>query len=224
MLGFHSARAVVEHGRAAFFSTGSADLPLGRSAQLQAHDLVPQFGFVGDRYKEKRVLILGINPGNGPRDDVPTPADARMLPALEAFANAPTPERFARASSAYMAECQRWPVWTRHCKEVLGSGGLSFDQIAYSNCLPWRTDSESRFANEIALRATELYVEPLIAELKPKIVIALGKRAATMLTKHNHPSYESVVWNRAQAATPNVIAERAAAAARIFAVLSSGAH
>jgi hypothetical protein len=130
VLGFQSARRIVRIGRATFFGTEAADSPGGRSPLLQEHDLIPQFGFVGDAYCEKRVLILGINPGNGPKDDMPTPADARMMPMLQAFAREPSEQTFSRVSMVYMAECQRWPVWKNNCREILGAGGLSFSHIA----------------------------------------------------------------------------------------------
>jgi hypothetical protein len=56
-----------------------------------------------------------------------------------------------------------------------------FDEIAYSNCLPWRTASESGFEDCVARSAVELYVQPLIEELKPAAIVAMGKRAASIL-------------------------------------------
>jgi hypothetical protein len=219
MLGFQPAQKAVELGRAAFLGEIHADIPLGRSALLQTHDLTPQFGFVGKRYLEKRVLLIGINPGNGPTNDFPTKGDARMMPALMQFAESPTSENFHQASLAYQEECQAWPLWKRHCNEVLGPGGLLFDEIAYGNCLPWRTESRSAFSDNVAQRAAQLYVRPLLSELVPRVVIALGKRAATILEMTGQALPNLIVWNRAQAATASVKRERADAAARILAVI-----
>jgi hypothetical protein len=218
-LGFLPAKHTVEAGRSQFFGDADADLPPGRSVLLGAHDRAPQFGFVGTRYGDRRVLLLGINPGNGPDNDEPTRGDVRMMPAIAAFAECPTTDNFDIASLAYKAECEKWPMWRRHCKEVLGPGKLTFEEIAYSNCLPWRTASQSAFSASVAQKAAELYVEPLLKELAPKIVIAMGKRAAQIVAMTSEIVPELIVWNRAQAATEAVKAERLAAAAQIFAAL-----
>jgi hypothetical protein len=221
MLGFRPARKVVEMGRSAFFGGLETDLPLGRSALIRKHDSTPQFGFVGARYLQKRVLLIGINPGNGPKYDLPTKGDARMMPALMQFAECPSLEHFELASLAYQKECHAWPLWKRHCNEVLGPGRLLFDEIAYANCLPWRTESDSAFGDDVADKAARLYVMPLLLELAPQVVIALGKRAASILAMTGGPIKNLIVWNRAQAATARVKSDRAEAASRIFAALSA---
>jgi hypothetical protein len=219
-LGYVSALQAVELGRGAFFGGPAVDLPLGRSPQLQRDDFTPQFGFVGPRYPETRVLLIGINPGNGPRNDLRTRGDELMMPVLAEFAASPTSENFARASAAYMLECVEWPLWKRHCAEVLGAGRLSFEQIAYSNCLPWRTESQSKFESSVAEKTAALYVRPLLHELAPSVVIALGKRAAEILKMAGLIPGTLIVWNRSQAATSSVKNERAAAAARVMKLLS----
>ncbi len=122
-LGYRTARRVVELGRAAFFGSDDADLPNNRSAQLQADDRTPQFGFVGANYSTVRVLLFGINPGNGPESEHRSATDARMMPALECFAADPTPEHFVAAQRAYQTECTGWRTW-RHCARILEAVGL----------------------------------------------------------------------------------------------------
>jgi hypothetical protein len=96
---------------------------------------------------------------------------------------------------------------------------LSLEQIAYSNCLPWRTASQSRFSDFVAANALALYTLPLVIELRPKLVIALGKRAGDIL-KNAFPNLPSViVWNRARAATAAVKRPRHACSAKIFKAL-----
>jgi hypothetical protein len=62
---------------------------------------------------------------------------------------------------------------------------------------------------------------PLLLELAPQVVIALGKRAASILAMTGGPIKNLIVWNRAQAATARVKSDRAEAASRIFAALSA---
>lgn len=221
LLGYASALKVLAIGRGAFFDNAATDLPLGRSPLLQLDDQTPQFGFVGSRYRDTGVLLIGINPGNGPSNEFRTTGDQVMMPVLAEFAAAPTADSFARASAAYMQECIKWPVWKRHCAEVLGAGGLAFDQVAYSNCLPWRTESQSGFGDATAHKAAMLYVRPLLDELAPRVVVAMGKRAAAILAMAGPIAGTLIVWNRSQAATPAVRRERAEAAARIMSLTQS---
>ena len=217
--GYRTARRVVELGRAAFFGTSDADLPANRSALLRGDDRTPRFGFVGANYSTVRVLLFGINPGNGPESEHRSATDARMMPALERFAADPTPDHFDAAQRAYQAECVTWSIWRRHCREVIGAGRLALDDIAYTNCLPWRSGSNAAFSDTVAERAATLYAGPLIAELRPKVVIAMGKRAAESLRMTDAAPTDLIIWNRAQAATASVLADRANTAAKIFARL-----
>ena len=77
--GFAAALNVLEVGRAAFFGSVDADLPVALTPEVANDDKLPQFGFVGQRYEQARLLILAINPGNGPRNK----RDARDATALE---------------------------------------------------------------------------------------------------------------------------------------------
>ena len=218
-LGYKAAKAVIRAGRRAFFGSARNDLPSGRSPVLRKDDLTPQFGFVGSHYADARVLILGINPGNGPSNDFRTPGDEMMMPALRRFAADPSPQNFEAATEAYKIQCQRWHVWKRHCAEIIGAGKLSLEDVAYSNCLPWRTGSKSNFSDFVAQNAVERYAFPFIAELNPRLVVALGKRASQILSCVPRKLPQVIVWNRAQAATPAVKRERAASAAAVFKAL-----
>lgn len=218
-LGYRTACGVLKAGRAAFFGDAETDLPSNRSALLRQDDLTPQFGFVGKAYMSTRVLLLGINPGNGRETITRTTTDERMMPALIRFAQDPSPANFTAAQGAYQAECATWHIWRRHCAEITGAGKLSLDDIAYSNSLPWRTGSESNFDESVAERAAALYAHPLIDELEPSVVICLGKRAAEIVRIGNSTIPHMIVWNRAQAATPSVLLDRRRAADEVFTIL-----
>jgi uracil-DNA glycosylase len=99
---------------------------------------------------------------------------------------------------------------------VIGAGKLSFEEIAYSNCLPWRTGSKSNFADEVADNALKFYALPLIQELTPRVIVAMGKRAAAILETADREIPEVITWTRAQAATESVKRERVDSAARIL--------
>ena len=209
-LGFATACTVLTAGRAAFFGDDTRDLPVRASQLLREDDRTPSFGFVGPRFAEHRVLFMGINPGNGARNDARTDDDNIMMPKLRTFAETPSPETWAGASAAYAKACVRWPVWKRHCAFIIGDRPLlGLDEIAYTNALPWRTASNAAFGDDIARNAARLFAKPFIEELKPKVIVALGKRANEILSHAGRlPDTKIFVWDRSQAATPNVVAGR----------------
>jgi hypothetical protein len=205
--GFVAARQVVHLGRAAFFDAHRPDIPVAETTQIAADDLLPQFGFVGKRYEKRRVLLLGINPGNGPRG-YRNAGDERQMPALEAFAANPTPENFLEAQRAYREVCELWRMWGRECSELLELTGLTIDEAAFTNAIPWRTASTSQFHKSVSRNAATLYVQPYLADLRPRILVAVGKKAAEGLEFIDTQAAQIVVWNRARAPTPPVLAER----------------
>jgi hypothetical protein len=218
-LGYRTARSALD--RAAFFRDALTDLPSNRSSLLQLDDLIPQFGYVGQRYKEGGVLLVGLNPGNGSGNVNRNAWDARMMPILARFAQDPSPEHFLQAQHAYRRECTTWRIW-RHCTEIMDAGKLTPDEIAYSNCLPWRTGSRSNFDDYVADRAANLYARPLIEELRPSLVVCLGKRAtdivrAAIMGMAVKP--QVIPWDCSRAATAKVRAERRRTAAAISALL-----
>src|SRR5690606_31597231 len=115
--------------------------------------------------------------------DQRTPSDAQMMPHITEFAMEPTPERFKAASQAYACECTAWPIWTTHCGIVLEAGNLDPSEIAYANCLPWRTRKEGKLPSKVMKCSAENYVRPLLRELDPRIVVAMGVKARDILTR-----------------------------------------
>ena len=133
------------------------------------------------------------------------------MPALHKFAAERTPQSFEAAQIAYRSVCEGWAVWGRQCYELLRAGDVDMDEVAFTNALPWRTASQSAFGKSIARRAAELYARPVVDELQPRIIVAVGKKAADILEYAGLMSPSVVVWSRAQALQPHVVAEREAA-------------
>lgn len=207
ILGYRAACRTVELGRAAFFSGHDFDIPVAESQLIGSDDLLPQFGYVGSNYSARRILFLGINPGNGPRSSRNV-GDGFQIPMLERFAAEPTVENFQRAQNAYREACQNWFIWGRECNELLALGGLRIDDIAFSNALPWRTRSEAAFGRSVERLTAVHYVKPLLDELQPRIVVAVGKKVQRMLSDSGSCTASVVVWNRARALTQSVREER----------------
>ena len=87
--------------------------------------------------------------------------------------------------------------------------------------LPWRTASQSAFSEAVSRKAAQLYVDPFVRQLQPKVIVAVGKKAAEMLEYAGHLSEAVVVWNRARALRPSVVADREAAAKKFSVLLSA---
>jgi hypothetical protein len=216
VLGFSAARNVVITGRSAFFPPEAPDLPVGRHPLIQKDDLVPQFGYVGDKYTSSRTLLLAINPGNGDSQRR-SPADERMMPSHHQFAQSPAPENFKAATTAYRQACETWRQWSTTCSGLINE--FSFDEVAYSNCLPWRTASEAKFGDLAASTTARAYLRPLLEDLRPKLIIALGKtRVPEILAMTGLALPRVVPWTRARALTDAVRRERAEALAVISAL------
>lgn len=210
MLGFQTAAHVVRLGRSAFFGDSKADLPIGRTSVLEADDLVPQFGFVGPKYEDLRVLVIGINPAaGGTRTGARTPADERMMPALHRFAEEPTERHFESASAAYERECRSWPrIWKRHCEKFVNEEFFDYESIAFVSCLPWRTGSGTAFSDAVARATARLYIRPLLDELSPRLIIAVSKRCRSILELAGLPRPRTITWNMSQASTEKATEER----------------
>lgn len=220
-LGYETVRRVVlKMGRKKFFGSALTNLPQNRTPEIAQNDLLPQFGYVGEQYSTKRVLLLGINPGNGDNEQENS-GDEVMMPLLKKFVEEPTPANFRQAQQAYQKVCVDWDIWKTHVTKILKAGRLNSDEIAYSNCLPWRTKAEATFNEDVAENAALFFAYPLLDELKPQLIIALGKKAAEILQNNGRSFSDSslVVWNLARAATPAVQKEREAAGQKIASLL-----
>ena len=175
-LGYRSACAVLRIGFDRMFAGCEHARPQSSSLATDEDNRTPQFGFVGEGYQRSGVLVLGLNPGVVRRATVQA-RDRASLCALQAFQAAPTPSRFLEAQAANRLALEAWRDESRHWRTLLGEAGLSFDDIAFSNCLPWRTAKDS-LPSRLQLHAAAYYAWPLVTALKPRLVICFGCNAA----------------------------------------------
>lgn len=175
-LGYRAALAVLQIGFDRMFAGCEHARPQSSSLATDEDNRTPQFGFVGEGYQRSGVLVLGLNPGVVRRATVQA-RDRASLCALQAFQAAPTPSRFLEAQAANRLALEAWRDENRHWRTLLGEAGLKFDDIAFSNCLPWRTKKD-KLPSRLQLHAAAYYAWPLVAELKPRLVICFGCNAA----------------------------------------------
>jgi hypothetical protein len=180
---FEVTHSLVCQGRELLFETPFADLPPDRSQTIANDNRIPQIGFVGDNYDKRRILVIGINPGNGP-GDFRSPSDAVMFPALYKFFEMPNHETYAAAMAAQM---EAFPSWlaSKEIGPTLGQEGITTNDIAYINASPYRAGNGT--AHDVfrtvrrKKRAAANWVSPMLLALQPVIVIAHGVEAARIL-------------------------------------------
>ena len=140
---------------------------------------IPFLGFAGERYLPGGVVLLAINPGGGGNAYCRLPRDIQLLSLIEAFIKS-SPEtagkNFDAMSNNYAEQAQAWNLW-RILFPILQACGKELNEVTYLNCFPYRT-KEDRMPQAAALRASWAHVvKPLLTELKPSILVALGKKA-----------------------------------------------
>jgi len=231
-LGYHAACEVVRVGYKAMFQGCEQLIPQASDLALKKANQTPQFGFVGPRYAETRVLVLGVNPGVVKRDKVKE-RDQPSLDALRSFRDEPTPGKFLAAQAANRIALESWRDENRHWKHLLARTSLTFDDIAFSNGLPWRT-STNELSSQLQLHAAAYYAWPLVKELAPRLVICFGCNAAQVFeprrrrvrhpkdVRHGPPQPlpPHVVWRRSRKRTAEIERQNASALAQINATLN----
>ncbi|MGC4045058.1 MAG: hypothetical protein QM758_14805 [Armatimonas sp.] len=151
----------------------NANLP-SQSLKMVHKTVVPQAGFLGPRYfeQEKRILVLGKNPGGGDQADRYYALQASIVDEQSLEEN----------TTHIISEVKkRWkPLLNLNIFD-----SVKAENIAYSNQILCRTNVSARkleYANDGAFEAIynscfENRVLPLIRVLRPHFVIALGEKA-----------------------------------------------
>jgi len=146
----------------------------GKSAILRDETFnVPQPGFVGSAYTEKRVMFIGQNPGVSPersRTD-----DTRLAELLLELAKDPGTEPYAELRAFLADFMDKWAITQRYLP--LRSFGLSLDEIAYLNVVRCRTRQNIAIPKAMTARCAQLHLERWLDTLQPKVVVFLGKWA-----------------------------------------------
>ena len=144
---------------------------------------VPQIGFVGRDYRPGGDVLFGINPGGGGDSYKRTPEDLRLLPMIAALRNQEASlDAINTVFDQYAENMRTWNLW-RIVEPVLCACRRSQSEIAYLNWCPFRTRKDAMPHIRPMLRCRELYLAPLIANLAPGRIIALGKKVGGLLER-----------------------------------------
>ena len=150
-------------------------------------------GYVGPRYVPgKGIVLIAINPGGGGDSySRRTPEDERFYPLLHKFKTADrsnAQKAFEDINDRFKEMVQRWNIW-RIIEPTLDAAGLSLEQVAYVNLVPYRTRGDKMPPVSARKSAFERIVEPMFEILDPKAIVALGKKAGTIQQLWQAPVY-----------------------------------
>ncbi len=138
---------------------------------------IPQPGYVGKRYEQKRVLLVGQNPGR-PNPSKPNlvARDRAYTALLRKHAEAQSPESFL----ALIAELEDFiPDWPVHGSYFpLEECGLHLDEIAYTNIVRCRTQGDAAPGQRLVANCSRSHLWPFVELLEPVVVIFIGKWAS----------------------------------------------
>ena len=133
---------------------------------------IPQPGYIGARYLESRVLLVGQNPGTPKSREV---QDRPYTAALRLLRDEPTPQRYAELSSVLGNFIPQWPVTNNYFP--LSDCGLTLEDISYCNVIRCRTVSDKKPNQLLAQECINEYFAHWLRLLAPNVVIFIGKWA-----------------------------------------------
>lgn len=150
---------------------GKCTLATSKKLLRDQFEDIPQPGFIGKNYNQKRIVLAGQNPGVCP------PAYAKIdsvyTSALRAVRDSPNQETM---SSLYRILLNTVPGWKVGEYFPLNECRLSLENIAYFNVVRCRTQKNSMPGKFVA-RNCLTHFENWLLMLKPSAVIFIGKWA-----------------------------------------------
>ena len=134
---------------------------------------LPQPGYIGSNYKNRRVLLVGQNPGVSPdRFSVQDTEFAEVQIALRNDASARSYENLKSINDRIMPA---WPVVARQFP--LGECGLRLNEIAYVNVVRCRTEENATPGKKITQACIDNHLVRWLDWLQPRVVVCIGKWA-----------------------------------------------
>lgn len=138
-----------------------------------ASENVPQPGYIGPNFCNRRVLLVGQNPGTPKRLDA---EDMPYTSALRTLRDCPTDETFESLCVLLDSFIPRWPVHNNYFP--LEESGLGLKDIAYLNVVRCRTFRDTK-PNVVQIsNCLNLHFGRWLDYLMPKVVVFIGKWAA----------------------------------------------
>lgn len=184
VLAFHRAARI---SRAALYLTETdSQLPV----HLRDDARSPFLGFLGEGWCSGGTVFLAINPGGGRAAyQSRTPQDQELIPLIQEFLCA-SPESvtssFRRMSASYRTQVQTWNLW-RILGPTLEACHTNVDDVCYLNIFPYRTADDAKPIQLALQNAWIKIVAPLLDQLQPGRLVALGKKAGDVAERLHTP-------------------------------------
>lgn len=153
------------------------------SDRLGSIEQDPFIGFIGSDYEQTqcRVLFLGkSNAQSAPEHNI---IDRQINASLQSFKNADENlENFYRLyANNYLEAMPRWNI-SRFVNEFRNLTGLSLNQVAYANIVPYRyIDAPNNAAYKASFQE---FTNPLIEIIQPNLIIPLGATLKDVIEKY----------------------------------------
>ena len=132
-------------------------------------------------------MFLGINPGGGsPGYTCRTAEDEHLFPKLAAFQNVSESlrdEAYLDLVSACSEVLPKWNIWLL-VDSILKASRQTLSSVCFVNWCPFRTLNNNMPYAAAMRRSHQLVLHPLLGELKPKRIFALGKKAGDNAEKY----------------------------------------
>ena len=155
-------------------------------------------GYVGARYRPGNVLLIAINPGGGGDAYIQTSHDRQFYPLLRELRDAEGVSALAPFEAINRTFAEVLPRWNVMgiVSPVLEAADTTLDAVAYLNAVPYRTRNDSTPLVSATINAWHQLTWPVIAALRPGMVVALGKKVGHVLSRFNLGSTKTFVVPR----------------------------
>ena len=134
---------------------------------------LPQPGYVGNRYHETRILLVGQNPGVSTKSL--SEADRQYATALNQLGKTESKDGYKLLSSVLDQIIPMWPVHKTYFP--LEECGLTLAEIAYCNVVRCRTRSNAAPCASVVRECLGSHFDRWLDWLNPKAVVFIGKWA-----------------------------------------------
>ena len=134
---------------------------------------LPQPGYIGAKYRDTRVLLVGQNPGASP--DRFRLQDRQFADAQVSLRDDPNAGSLASLHDVNDAIMRTWPVVANYFP--LAESGLHLNDIAYVNVVRCRTRGNATPGVAIARACISRHFVRWLDWLEPRVVICIGKWA-----------------------------------------------
>jgi hypothetical protein len=143
---------------------------------------VPQPGFIGSQYSEKRILLVGQNPGIPPARMAFD--DRKYTAALRHVRDQASIESLNQLQEILRRFVPSWPVHGNYFP--LQESGLTLDEISYCNIARCRTEDNAPPSTRMTAECTKTHFARWLDLLEPRAIVFIGKWAHDRGAQYGH--------------------------------------